>query len=88
MQLPVDIHLPVLTYLPANILIPGGAAPTFQTLFSIVKEDLTKFFAVFLVFLVGFAGGFLLVLQMDRANIAAVREEGGMVGGGADNTTV
>ena len=50
-----------------------------------MKEDLTKFFAVFVVFLVGFAGGFLLVLQMNRASI---EKEGGMVGGGADNTTV
>ena len=62
------------------------------TLFSIVKQDITKFFAVFLVYLVGFAGAFLLVLQVDRANPAVVQEAGGMAstsgGDGADNSTV
>ena len=53
---------------------------------------MTKFFAVFLVYLVGFAGAFLLVLQVDRTNPAAVQEAGGMAsasgGDGADNSTV
>ncbi len=53
---------------------------------------MTKFVAVFLVYLVGFAGAFLLVLQVDRANPAAVQEAGGMAsasgGDSADNSTV
>ena len=56
-----------------------------------MKDDLTKFMAVFLVFLVGFAGGFLLVLQMDRASIGIVEKEGGMAsasGDGSENSTV
>ena len=63
-----------------------------QTLFSIMKVDMTKFLAVFLVYLVGFAGAFLLVLQVDRTNPAAVQEAGGVAsasgGDGADNSTV
>ena len=57
-----------------------------------MKVDMTKFLAVFLVYLVGFAGAFLLVLQVDRTNPAAVQEAGGMAsasgGDGADNSTV
>ena len=62
-----------------------------QTLFSMVKEDLTKFFAVFIVYLVGFAGAFLLVLQVDRAGNGVVQAAGGMTGtsgSGAENSTL
>ena len=65
-----------------------------QTLFTIVKADMTKFFAVFLVCLVGFAGAFLLVLQVDRADNGIAQEAGGggmasaSGGNGADNSTV
>ena len=56
-----------------------------------MKVDMTKFFAVFLVYLLGFAGAFLLVLQVDRANPAVVQEAGGVAsasgGDGADNST-
>ena len=68
--------------------IPRWSSTYIHTLFSIVKEDLTKFFVVFLVYLMGFAGAFLLAIQVYRDNIAAVQEAGGTVGGGADNTTV
>lgn len=59
-----------------------------QTLFSIVKEDLTKFFAIFLVYLVGFAGALLLVVQVDRTDIGVVQDGGGMAGDGTNNTSV
>ena len=62
------------------------------TLFRIVKQDISRFFVVFVVFLVGFAGAFLLVLQIDRDNLGIVQEGGGMRsasgGNGADNSTV
>ena len=47
---------------------------------------------MFLVYLVGFVGAFLLVLQVDRASPAVVQEAGGVAsasgGDGADNSTV
>ena len=53
---------------------------------------MTKFFAVFLVYLMGFAGAFLLVLQVDRNNLGVIQEGGGVAsasdGDGADNSTV
>ena len=60
-----------------------------QTLFTIVKQDMRKFLAVFLVYLVGFAGAFLLVLQVDRADDGNVQEAGGTTStSGSDNSTV
>lgn len=63
-----------------------------QTLFSIMKVDMTKFFAVFLVYLVGFAGAFQLVLQVDRDSHGVLQEGGGMAsasgGDGSDNSTL
>ena len=53
---------------------------------------MTTFFAVSLVYLVGFAGAFLLVLQVDRAGNENVQEAGGMAiassGDGAENSTM
>ena len=54
-----------------------------QTLLIIVKRDLIKFLAVFLVYLVGFSGAFLLVLQVDRTYTTAIVQDGG----GSDNNS-
>ena len=48
-----------------------------QTLFIIIKRDLSRFLIVFLVYLVGFSGAFLLVLQVDRPYTSRIVQDGG-----------
>ena len=48
-----------------------------QTLFIIIKRDLSRFLTIFLVYLVGFSGAFLLVLQVDGAYTSRIVQDGG-----------
>ena len=61
-----------------------------QTLFRILKRDfLARFLVVFLVYLVGFAGAFLLALQVGRSNTEVAHDQEGREvarASGADGT--
>lgn len=60
-----------------------------QTLLIIAKRDLTKFLAIFLVYLVGFSGAFRLALNVDRTYATGVVQAGGGSSGDhSDNSTL
>ena len=53
-------------YTPLFLSCTRWSSTYVHTLFIILNRDLTKFLAIFIVFLIGFSGAFFLALQLDR----------------------